>query len=47
METRQVPGLSKEQYPRMWGNESHMFESTGDYEWMANQFGNGSVLEIG
>jgi hypothetical protein len=39
--------LSKEQYPMMWGSDAQTFESNGDYQWMAEQIGEGPVLEIG
>ena len=47
MKAPPAPGLSKEQYPTMWGHDSHTFESNGDYQWMSEQIGDGSVLEIG
>lgn len=31
----------------MWGGDANTFEANGDYQWMSEQFGSGSVLEIG
>jgi len=47
MSAPQMQRLTKEQYPMMWSGDANTFHANGDYQWMSQQIGNGSVLEIG
>lgn len=42
-----VEVLRKEEYPAAWNSDATTFDANNDYQWMLEQIGEGSVLEIG